>query len=490
MKFWDHVAQEQHYLTFNQSNQGPVGLIYPNAYSVGMASLGFQQIYRLFRESGIAVERVFFDKKGRETRSIENHTPLFRFPVLAASYTYELDIVNLLKMLLCGGVEPLSESRQDGAPVIIIGGQAATANPALLQPFADAVVLGEGEETIAKISAALITTHDKSRDAILQAMAEIPSIYVPRIHGDYSRDQFTRNVIDPLEQYPCHSVIRANNDEFGGSFLLEVSRGCNYRCKFCIVHYQNGSARYRSFDSLIDILEKHQNQFLKVGLLGAAVADHPQIEDITEWLTQHGKQVGTSSLRAEKVTERFLDLLKLGGQQTLTIAPETGSLANRKTLLKGVKDEKYFQLAEWMGQRRFHYLKLYFLIGIPGADPMLEANDIIEFSQTIGDIFCKAGGSKVTVAVSPFVPKPSTPWENEPLWEPKKIKKASRIIRKQLAFRGNMKVPPVNVKEARIETILSRFGAELKDELLQLAHGESTIENAFNSIDIGGAREI
>ena len=104
--------------------------------------------------------------------------------------------------------------------------------------------------------------------------------------------------------------------------------------------------------------------------------------------------------------------------------------------------------------------------------------------------FCKAGGSKVTVAVSPFVPKPSTPWENEPLWEPKKIKKASRIIRKQLAFRGNMKVPPVNVKEARIETILSRFGAELSDELLQLAHGESTIENAFNSINIGGAREI
>ena len=69
------------------------------------------------------------------------------------------------------------------------------------------------------------------------------------------------------------------------------------------------------------ILEEYQEQFVKVGLLSAAVADHPQVTDIVEWLVSRDKQVSTSSLRAERLSGHLLDLLKQGGQQTLTIAP-------------------------------------------------------------------------------------------------------------------------------------------------------------------------
>ncbi|MGC9327345.1 MAG: B12-binding domain-containing radical SAM protein [Candidatus Hinthialibacter sp.] len=484
MTFLDLIARERHLLSFPNAPHGPVGLIYPNVYTVGMASLGFQQIYRLMRESSVSVERIFYDKKGRETRSIENKTPLFRFPILAASFTYELDIINLLQMLIRGGVNPLSDPRGDGAPILIVGGQAASANPRLLQRIADVVYLGEGEELVPQLCQTLIERRDQPRRKILEALAEIPSVYAPSVHGEFERSRFSFHTVIPIDKVPCHTAILAGDDEFGGAFLLELSRGCKYHCKFCIVHYMNGTARYRDYDSLIDVLDHYKDQYQKVGLLGAAVADHPRVEDITEWLVRRGKQASTSSLRAERLTERFLDLLREGGQHNITVAPESGDLNIRKSMLKGVRDDQYFQLAEWAGKRRFPSLKLYFIIGAPGADPMQEAAGIVRFSSRMGDLFSGSGGGRITVAVSPFVPKPTTPWQCEEMWDPKAVKKAARYIRKKLAFRGNMKVPPVNVKEARAEAILSWCGPEITGDLLRLAEEEISIESAFQNFDL------
>ncbi len=484
MSFKDKLAQERHLLSYPETPYGPLGMIYPNVYGVGMACLGFQQIYRLFQEAGIAAERIFFDKKGRETRSVDNQIPLFRFPYLATSYTYELDIIHLLQMLIRGGVEPLWQSRGESSPILIVGGQASTANVRLLTRIADIVVIGEGEGVVSTLAQTLIEAQGLPRMDVLTRVAQrVPHVFVPAVHEVYDPTIHTAHSMDEIDEVDCHSIMLAPHDEFSGAFLLEVSRGCMYRCKFCIVHYMNGSARYRKYDNLITVLDRYQDGYHKVGLLGAAVADHPQVEDITEWLLMRGKQVSTSSLRAERITERFLDLLKDAGQQNITVAPETGGIETRKTMRKGVKDEKYIRLAEWAGKRRFPSMKLYFLIGTPEAEPMQEANDIIEFSKMINGAFTKAGGGRLTITVSPFVPKPTTPWADGGLWEPKTVKKASRIIRKELAFRNNVRVPPVNVKEARAETVLSWSGPELTDELLRLAYGETSLENAFKDFD-------
>ncbi len=484
MNFWRKIAEENHLVPPSPSPYGAIGMIYPNLYSVGMASLGYQQVMRLFLQEGFSVERIFLDKKGRETRSIENHTPLFRFPILAASYTYELDIVNLVKMLLNGGVAPLAKDRDQNSPLLIFGGQAASSNPRLLEKIADVVVLGEAEGLIQTLAPILARLNDRNRDALLEELSHIDHLYVPKYHGSYDDGFFRRHFASNIDASPSHSVILAPEDEFGGAFLLEVSRGCHYRCNFCIVHYMNGRARYRDSYGLIQTLEQYKEHYHKVGLLGAAVADHPQVEDLAEWLVQRGKQVSTSSLRAEKLSERFLDLLRDGGQHTITVAPETGATESRRRMRKGVKDEKYFQLAEMAGKRGFPYLKLYFLIGCPDSEPMMEANEIIPFTQTMNEIFSKSGGGKVVATVSPFVPKPTTPWGGEVMWEAKKVKKASRIIRKELAFRGNIKVRPVNVKEARAETVLTWAGSEITDDLLQLAADEISLESAFQHFDL------
>ncbi len=484
MNFWDQIAAEKHLLDYPHSPHGPVGMIYPNAYSIGMASLGYQQVYRLFREAGMAVERFFFDKKGRETRGVENRSPLFRIPILAASFTYELDLINLLKMLLRGGVEILSEQRGEEFPLLIIGGQAASNNPRLLERIADAVVLGEAEGIIPPLTEALIQTKNQSRREKLETIAQIPHIYVPLVHGESGAERIQPFRMDLCNAPSCNSAILAKNDEFGGALLLELSRGCSHRCNFCVVHYRNGPARYREYGSLIETLERHKDSYHKVGLLGAAVAGHPQVEEIAEWIVKQGKQVSISSLRVEKLSGSLLDSLHRGGMQTLTIAPETGSFESRKRLRKGIQDERFFELAEQAGKRGFPNLKLYFLIGCPESDPMREAEEIAQFSERINEIFTKNGGRRLTAAISPFVPKPYTPWADEPFWNPKQVKKASRLIRKLLTFRGNIKTPPVNVKEARAETVLSWAGSEITEELIQIASGDNPPESAFMDYDL------
>ena len=139
--------------------------------------------------------------------------------------------------------------------------------------------------------------------------------------------------------------------------------------------------------------------------------------------------------------------------------------------------------AEEAGKRRFQQIKLYFLLGTPGADPASEATEIIRFSSQFNEIFTKNGGGKLVLTCSPLVPKPLTPWGEAPLWDAKEVKKASRTIRKKLAFQGNMKVPPVNVKEARLEAILSWADASVTDELIRLVKTGEPIENAFENTD-------
>jgi hypothetical protein len=58
MNFQTRIAAEARLVEFPDTPHGPIGLIYPNTYNVGMASLGFQQVYRLFSESGFSVERI------------------------------------------------------------------------------------------------------------------------------------------------------------------------------------------------------------------------------------------------------------------------------------------------------------------------------------------------------------------------------------------------------------------------------------------------
>ena len=82
-----------------------VALIFPNRYSVGMANLGFQTVYRLFNEmDGVRCERVFYDPRFPDIRSVEGGRRLREFDIIGFSLGYKQRILEELADLLGAAV--------------------------------------------------------------------------------------------------------------------------------------------------------------------------------------------------------------------------------------------------------------------------------------------------------------------------------------------------------------------------------------------------
>jgi len=89
-------AREQGTIIKDWGGRYPVALVYPNTYHLGMSNLGLQVLYGLLNHYGdIVAERVFLDLP----ESVESEKPLFYFPLIAFTLSYELDYLNIPAIL-------------------------------------------------------------------------------------------------------------------------------------------------------------------------------------------------------------------------------------------------------------------------------------------------------------------------------------------------------------------------------------------------------
>src|SRR5262245_37570591 len=164
-----------------------------------MSSLGFQTVYRqLNGMPDVAAERAFLPDDARRARdareplrTYESGRPVGDFPIVAFSLAYELELAGLVDCLDLAGIPAFADERAakiddkagGGAkvPLVVIGGPLTFSNPIPAAPFADVMLLGESEETLPELCAALRDEPDRS--ALLAGLARHPGFYVPSIHG-------------------------------------------------------------------------------------------------------------------------------------------------------------------------------------------------------------------------------------------------------------------------------------------------------------------
>ena len=77
---------------------------------------------------------------------------------------------------------------------------------------------------------------------------------------------------------------------------------------------------------------------VSVGLVGAAVTDHPQIREIVRGVVDAGRGVGISSLRADKLDDELVGLLAKGGYRALTVAGDGASERMRRVIERSTKE--------------------------------------------------------------------------------------------------------------------------------------------------------
>ncbi len=461
-----------------------VALTYPSPYSVGMSSLGFQQIYRLLQAlPGVACERVFLpDGADRASQSsgserlevpvsYEGLRPLGEFPLIAVSVAYELELAGLLRMLDASGIPVLSKQRGRGSPIVIAGGPLTFSNPLPLAPFVDAIVMGEAEDIVAWVVQTCLDAPDK--DAALAALAKHPNVFVPREHG---------SVLPALgiasdSCLPAKSVIITPDTELSNMFLLEAERGCSRTCTYCVMRRSSqGGMRKVPKEVIFDAIPADA---AKVGLVGAAVSDHPQIIEIVDELAARGKGVGLSSLRPDRLKEPFVFALKRAGYRTLTTALDGASERLRDLIERRGKVPHYESLTEHARAAGMQRVKLYLMIGLPG-----ETNDDIdECAEFVGKL---SRTLPIALGIAPFCAKRRTPLDGQEFAGIDIVQQ--RLKRLDRGLQGRADVRATSAKWAWVEYVLAQ-GAEEEGLALwgavQRGGGFAEYRKAFEALGYG-----
>jgi radical SAM superfamily enzyme YgiQ (UPF0313 family) len=462
---WDAVRQARETLAAEEGTivkdwggRLPIALVYANSYHVGMSSLGLQTLYGLFNQRpDVAAERVFWSQ-GQAPFALESQAPLADFAVIAVTISFELDILNLVDMLRRAGLPVLAAERDEDAPLIVAGGPVPTANPELLAPLVDACFVGEAEGQVDRLADILVETATAPRSERRRALARLPGLYVP----DESALPVARLQLADLDPYPVHSLVLTRNTEFGDMYLIEIARGCSRGCRFCLAGYLYRPLRQRSVPVILEQAREGLRHRPTLGLVGAAVSDYREIDSLLAGLRSLGARIAVSSLRVNPLPESLLVALAESGTQTLTLAPEAGCERLRRLVSKGVTEEQVLSAAERADGHGFPQLKLYFMIGLPGETEE-DVMAIVELTQAVKARFRR----RVTVHVTPFVPKPHTPFQRQPMadasWLEASMKRLTKALRPAgVAVRGE------GTAWARVQGVLARGDRALGTALAAL----------------------
>jgi radical SAM superfamily enzyme YgiQ (UPF0313 family) len=428
-----------------------VGLCYPSPYRVGMSSLGYQRIYRALMETpGLACERAFLDDEceadaARDPErpvTYESMRPIEELPVLAFSVAYELEIAGLVRMLKAAGIPPLRRERDDRHPLVIAGGPLTFSNPAPLGALVDAVLVGEADRRV--VDATLAIEAATTRAGQIDALAKMAHVFVPALHA----------VLPPVGAehdavLPAFSAIRTPHTELANMFLIETERGCSRGCTYCVMRRStNGGMRIVPAEVLLETIPRDAG---RVGLVGAAVSDHPKIVDIVNTLADRGCEVGLSSLRPDKLArgDEFVAALARVGYRTLTTAMDGTSERVRDSLDRRARPAHLLRCAELAKKHGMDRLKLYLMIGTPGETDA-DVDECVAFATEISRIVPLALG------IAPFCAKRNTPLDGQPFAGIGVVD--ARLDRLRRGLRGRVDVRATSARWAWVEYVLAQGG--------------------------------
>ncbi len=403
-----------------------VALLYPAPYLASINSLGHQMLYfQLNSIDGVMAERFVTDIKG----SVESGRPLSDFDLMIATVHFEGQYPILLRMI--------GKSRKP----LIVGGPAVSANPIPISKVAEAIGIGDGEVLIPHAIEAIMEDD-------LSALSN-KGFFIPSLRN---RALFTRaSMIRPLER----QILVTRNEVPLNKFLLEISRGCGWGCRFCMVGWHWRPRLDPDLSSLEEALN-HASQagFREVYIIGSDAASSKLVKDLLQMIAERGLKASLPSLRADQVDRELIELAVAAGERVLTLAPETGSDRLKFVINKPIDNDEFLRIAQEGKDYGIKRIKLYFIVGLPWE----EDKDVME-SVKLANRVRHFIDTRATVSI--FVPKAGTPFESMPLEREDDVRKRVSSFKKN--FRGKTNV--MHYGRAYIQTVFSVGGFEVAEFL-------------------------
>lgn len=454
-----------------ESTAVPVIFAFPNEYSVGITSLGYQIIWAMLAQrSDLAVSRLFTN--GSE--SLPTNPELMGF-----SMSWELDYANILALLESLHIPIQASDRGNEHPLVFGGGPVLTANPEPFAAFFDIILLGDGEVLLDAFIDAYQTVRDRDRVAQLQHLAQIPGIYVPALYEvTYESSTGPLQSIQPIDiaipavlekqtyrgnTLSASSVV-TEKAAWENIYMVEVVRSCPEMCRFCLASYLTLPFRTAPIASgLIPAVEQGMAVTNRLGLLGASVTQHPEFDELLDYLNQpqfDDVRLSIASVRTNTVNAKLSKTLTRHGTKSITIAIESGSERLRQIVNKKLETDDIIAAAVNAKTGGLSGLKLYGMAGIPGELPI----DLEATANLMLQLKKAAPSLRLTLGCSTFVPKAHTPFQ----WYgvDRHAEKRLKLLQKKLRPQG-IDFRPESYNWSIIQALISRGDRRLTPLLLQ-----------------------
>ncbi len=484
-------------------------LCFPDVYEIGMSHLGIQILYDMFnRREDVWCERVYspwvdLDRQMRERKiplfALESQDPIREFDFLGITLQYEMCYTNVLQVLDLSGIPLRAADRPQDCPIVIGGGPCAY-NPEPLAAFFDLFYIGEGETVYDRLFDLYLSCKKGgcSRQEFLRRAAQIPGIYVPslyevRYHEDGTIASFLPVAEDvpavvekqvqmdlsdaPYPEAPIVPFIKVTQDRV----VLEIQRGCIRGCRFCQAGMIYRPLRERS----LDCLKEHADRMLantgheEISLSSLSSSDYSELPGIVNYLIDRYQDekinISLPSLRIDAFSLDVMSKVQDVRKSSLTFAPEAGSQRLRDVINKGLTEEVILQGADEAFHGGWNKVKLYFMLGLP-TETEDDRKEIAHLAERIAEKYYEIpkeqrnGKCQITVSTSFFVPKPFTPFQWAPMFQPGDYLGFAKTVNHEIKAMKNQKSIRYNWHHADVtllEGVFARGDRRVSEVILE-----------------------